>query len=81
MAITGKKSPAGSGEYSGISVPMRENCFRPMLFLDVAAFDSRALQMKTRPRTNAGDFIQIVRYSGSCYLPQCGHWPFNTLIT
>jgi hypothetical protein len=73
MAITGKKSPAGSGEYCGISVPM--------LFLDVAPFDSKALQMKTRPRTNAGNFGQIVRNSRSCYLPQCGHWPFNTLIT
>ncbi len=60
-AVTRKILPAGSGEYRGISVPMRENCFRPMLFLDVAPFDSRAPQMKTRPRTNAGDFGQIVR--------------------
>ena len=81
MAVTREKLAAESGGYPGISLLMRENLFEPVLFLDVTPFDSRALQIKTRPRTNAGDFGQIVRYSGSYYLPQCGHWPFNTLIT
>jgi len=81
MADTREKLAAGSGAYPGISLPIRENFFEPVLFLYVAPFDSRTLQMKTCPRTNAGDFGQIVRYSGSYYLPQCGHWPFNTLMT